>query len=170
MNLRISFLCALMLPAAAAGASLEDLSWMAGDWRSGADGESFQEVWLEPVNGFMTGISRLYANGQIVMNEHLVIAEDGDDVVYRLTKHLRDDSGALEEREAIVMRVIEAQGQYVLFENIDPTPEEPRLLAYERDGRGMTVTVTDPPGAVTERIGGSPEAELVFELRLATGR
>ena len=167
MKARTIGICFALLPLTSAAAGLQDLAWMAGDWRSGGSGESFQEVWLKPVEGFMTGVSRLYADRQVVMNEHLVIAEKDGDLVYSLRKHLRDDTGSLQARDPIVMRVVEVREGFVLFENVAPNPEEPRRLAYERNGSRMTVTVTDPPGAVTDQIGGTAGRELVFELRLA---
>ena len=68
------------------------------------------------------------------------------------------------------MRVLDAREGLVLFENVAPNPDEPRQLAYERDGSRMTVTVTDSPGAVTEQIGGTAGTEPVFELKLSDGR
>ena len=69
-----------------------------------------------------------------------------------------------------VMRVVDVREGFVLFENVAPNPDEPRRFAYERNGSRMTFTVTDPPGAVTDQIGGTAGTELVFELQLAGGR
>lgn len=147
-------------------AGVDDLAWMAGDWRGGGDGESAQEVWLKPVNGFMNGISRMFSQGELVMHEHLFLSEQGDDVLYRLEKHLRDASGKITAREPMVMRVVEIGEMRVLFEIVEPNPHAPRLLAYERDGDRMKITVTDPPGEIAEQLGDGTN-ELVFELRLA---
>ena len=155
---------AAALPAAASAASLDDLAWIAGDWRGEGD---FQEVWLAPANGFMNGISRLFADGQLVMHEHLAIADEDGELVYTVRKFIRDESGSVAPQPPIVFSVTKMGSNRVLFENLDPQPDAPRRLEYERAGGAMKITVTDPPGAVTDRIERGSAAELVFELQLA---
>ena len=79
--------------------AVAQLNWLAGDWQA-ADKDGFvQEAWLEPVNGFRSGMFRLFAGERLVVHEYMLIAAEAETVVLRF-KHFRADYSTWEQGRA----------------------------------------------------------------------
>lgn len=79
-------------------ASVEDLKWIAGQWRGGAMGGSFEETWNLPLGDSMSGVFHFVKDGKTVFYEILTIVPDGNSVKLRL-KHFGSDLVGWEEKE-----------------------------------------------------------------------
>ena len=144
---------ALVLTAgsAASAASVADLAWMAGDWRS-EEGEGLvQEVWTEPRAGSMTGMFRLVGGGEVRVLEYLVIADEADGVVYQF-KHFRPDYTTWEgDGPPIRLELVESAPGRAVFRNTREVEGQPAYISYllGEDGR-LSVLVGGPPVAPDE--------------------
>jgi hypothetical protein len=137
---------------------LEQLSWLSGDWRIDQHDQFVQEHWLEPVNGFMSGVFRLFDGARLVVHEYILLSQEGRDVILRF-KHFNADYSTWEKDEPLKFRLSTLQEGYALFENVDPQPAAADLIEYSRSGNALTATVSDRPG---------PEAgeAMVFRFKL----
>jgi len=85
--------------------TLEDLSWLAGDWETANAAERWtDEHWTTPAGGVMLGMSRTVKAGALSEFEYLRIVQKGDDLVYiahpggRAPATCRGITGAAAER------------------------------------------------------------------------
>jgi hypothetical protein len=69
-------LLATMLPVGAAEPQFEQLSWLAGCWKSPVDEPGTVEQWTPLAGGTMLGLSRTVSGGTTVMYEFMRIARD----------------------------------------------------------------------------------------------
>ena len=127
--------CALALFVTAAPAqpaeSIDNLAWLAGDWKLEAGGKVIEEHWTAPAGGTMIGMSRTVANGKTVSFEFLRVEQRGDGIVY-----LAQPQG----KPATEFRLVRSAGGEWAFEN--PEHDFPKRILYRRN----------PDGSVTARI------------------
>ena len=65
--------------------TIDDFAPLAGHWRTEAQGRVYEEIWLPPSNGQMTGALRSFnAEGELLLLELLTITEIEGGVEYRL--------------------------------------------------------------------------------------
>lgn len=145
--------------AADGGYRVEQLAWLSGDWRIDQENQFIQEHWLEPVDGFISAVFRLFNGGRLIVHEYILVSQEGNDVILRF-KHFNADYSTWEADEPLKFRLAELRDGYALFENVaQHQPEAPDLIAYERVDATLTATVSDRPG---------PEAgePMVFRFQL----
>lgn len=134
------------VPAAAAG--VNDLAWLAGDWRSEEGGGLTQEVWTLPQAGSMTGMFRLIGGGKVRVLEYVIIAEEAGGVFYQF-KHFRTDYSTWEgANPPIRMKLLEAKPGRAVFRNTRDVEGQPTYISYLRD----------EDGRLSILVGGSPDA------------
>jgi hypothetical protein len=135
-------------------ANLNDVSWIAGNWRGEALGGVFEETWNAPLGDSMMGIFRLAKNGKVEFYELLTIVPLDHSLLLRL-KHFSGEMVGWEEKE-----------QTVDFPLVKLTEKE----AYFD---GLTFRLAGPDElhifAVAESENGS-QTELRFEARRVTGK
>lgn len=125
---RAAILASLTLAATApfgtaAAQRLSDLAFLEGSWRGGDGGAFvFEETWLPPAAGVMTGMARGYRGETLSVLEYIVIAEEAAGVVKRF-KHYRADFTTWESDGPLTLRLDEAKPGDVLFRNVDPQAE-----------------------------------------------
>lgn len=143
-----ALLLSIALGGSAAAASIEDLAWMAGDWRNG-DGQNLtQEVWTEPMAGSMTGMFRLIQNAAVRVYEYVVITEEFDGIYYQF-KHFRPDYSTWEGAGPhLRFELIDSEPGRAVFKNTGEIEGQPAYISYLRgdDGR-VTVLVGAAPTA-----------------------
>ncbi len=65
--------------------TIEDFAPIAGHWRTQAQGRVYEEIWLPPSNGQMTGALRSFdAEGKLLLLELLTVTEIEGGLEYRL--------------------------------------------------------------------------------------
>ncbi len=65
--------------------TIEDFAPIAGHWRTEAQGRVYEEIWLPPSNGQMTGALRSFdAEGKLLLLELLTVTEIEGGLEYRL--------------------------------------------------------------------------------------
>jgi hypothetical protein len=136
MCLRTIVLMALLVASpcsASASVSDADLSWLAGSWCGGEDGELVEETWLAPVHGELIGMSRTSKDGRTTMFEFARIARvDG------VLSFLAQPRGAA----ATAFRASGAGVDWIGFEN--PGHDFPKRIQYRRDGAGLLAEIAGP--------------------------
>lgn len=139
--------------------NLDELGWLAGDWRQTGDSDFAQETWLPPLAGSMPGVFRLVNDGRLVVHEYILIVQEGDRVLLRF-KHFNADYSTWEGNgPPLTFELSEVRPGFALWKNLSPSDEAPDLLRYERSGDGLSVTVMDDPA---EPGAGEP---MTFEFR-----
>ncbi|MGE0623821.1 MAG: DUF6265 family protein [Pseudomonadales bacterium] len=120
----------------ASAADLDRLTFLAGHW-TGAGGEAYEEVWLEPRGGTMSGSFRwVFEDGRTVL-EYLVIEASGGEIVFRF-KHFNPDFVPWEKDEPNVYRLVSVAGTSATFERISANTRVPKTLIYIREGNILT--------------------------------
>lgn len=105
-------------------ASIEDVSWIAGQWTGEALGGRFEETWNSPSAGGMVGMFKLTRDGDVSFYELLTIVPEGESLVLRL-KHFGSDLVGWEEKDKsvefplVAIRDNEAQFNGLTFRKID---------------------------------------------------
>lgn len=128
-------LAALFAAAPLAGATpvdVAELAWMAGHWRSAADGRVSEELWMAPAGGLMLGLNRTVSASGTAF-EFLRIATDGDALALL----------ASPQGQAPVRFALEASGPgWVRFGN--PAHDYPTVVSYRAQGtRGLRACIGD---------------------------
>lgn len=145
-------LIAVLLQTAHPG--VDDLGWMAGYWLScGPQGE-VAETWTDPRGGVMVGHSvTLSPRGRADFEMLRVAAVDG------VPAYLAQPRG----RPATVFKAIEADGDHVVFQNLEN--DFPQRIIYRREGIDvMTARIEGP-------IDGQPQSmEWRFDRRALNAR
>ncbi len=71
-------------------ASFDDIDWMVGSWEGEGFGGVFEEDWMPPSAGTMTGVFKLMHDGRPSMYEFMLIVEENDSLAVQL-KHFNSD-------------------------------------------------------------------------------
>ncbi|HMO77454.1 MAG TPA: DUF6265 family protein [Sphingopyxis sp.] len=122
----------LLVAAGEPAATVDDLSWMAGDWVSEADGRWTEESWTEPRGGVMLGHSRSGSGERLREFEFLRLQAGADGV----PAYIAQPGG----RAPVVFRLTAQGGGSATFDN--PDHDYPQRIAYARDGETMTATIS----------------------------
>ena len=125
--------------AEAAGATLEDLSFLAGSWSRCTGDAEYEEVWLPARGGLMLGLNRTVRTAGKSAFEYLRIEEDANGVTY-----LASPQG----RAATPFALVELAPGKAVFEN--PEHDFPTRIIYRLNA----------DGTLTARIEGLVDGEL----------
>ncbi len=82
-------------------ASFDDIDWMVGSWEGEGLGGAFEEDWMPPSAGTMTGVFKLIHDGRPSMYEFMLIVEENDSLSIQL-KHFNSDFESWEEKSEFV--------------------------------------------------------------------
>jgi len=123
-------------PALAEWPMIKDAAFLEGHWRGEQDGMMFEEVWLAPEGGVMTGMARGVNKGRLAVLEYIIIADMNVGTFMRF-QHFNADYTTWEMDEgAITLRLVEAKEGDALFRNDDPK-EEVQSVHYYLTGKDM---------------------------------
>jgi hypothetical protein len=151
-----------LAPAPAATPALAPFAALAGSWRAPAGTSVFEESWLPPAGGNMTGSLRsVRADGSATLFELITLTDEPEGVRMRLRHFDRElNPWASEAAGPIVLLAGPPQGDVFEFLSEDPDPDAVRSIRYDlsRPDR-MVVTIafggSRPPIELTfDRIGG----------------
>lgn len=129
--------------ASAAGparATVNDLAWIAGAWRSADGDEVCEETWSAALGGAMVGTFRMVAASKPVFYEFLLLEEEAEGVVMRL-RHFHPGMKAWESDKdgPQALRLVEREGTSALFRDVRPDADF--SLRYAVEGAALTVTL-----------------------------
>lgn len=128
---------AMLLVAASPAARVDDLSWLAGDWVSEADGRWTEESWAAPRGGVMLGHSRSGRGDMLREFEFLRIAAgEGGGLAY-----LAQPQG----RAPVAFALVKHDATSATFEN--EAHDYPQRIAYARSGDTLTATISKIDGS-----------------------
>jgi hypothetical protein len=113
-----------------AEATISDMAWLAGYWRSERAGSVFEECWLAPAGPVMVGLRRDILEDGNVMFEYLRIMETANGLVYYRTPRGYDTA-----KFTLTSLNSDGDSAQAVFEN----PEEifPRLIRYSLRGQEL---------------------------------
>ncbi len=133
--------------ARACGTSIDDLTWMAGDWQQRTPTGRIDEHWTRPAGDSMLGMSRLITEGKTVFFEYLRVEARPDGLYF--IAHPR-------ARQGVEFKLVRCGDGEALFEN--PQNDHPKLIRYWRA----------PGGGLAARIEGDADGKAVAEDFLYT--
>ncbi len=108
-------------------ASLEELAWLSGCWRSDGDSRQIHEQWMKPGGNNMLGMSHTVAKGKTREFEFVrIVQEENGDIFY-----VANPSGQKEARFRLMI-ITEREAR---FEN--PDHDFPQRIIYRREGDSL---------------------------------
>ena len=144
---------ALSLSNPCSAVELNDLGWLSGHWFS--HDKSYEEVWIAPKAGSMSGSFRwVFQNGKQIL-EYLVIEEKNKQIFLRF-KHFETDYIPWEKEEPNLYKLESLLDRQVTFTRLSENSKAPLKLIYRRDQNHLYFTGIGD--------GGEEPLELAFVL------
>ncbi|MGV8814331.1 MAG: DUF6265 family protein [Gelidibacter sp.] len=123
---------------------LENIQWIAGNWKGEAFGGQTEENWSEPSGGSMMATFKLIADGKVVFYEIEIIREVENTLVLQL-KHFGNDLKGWEEKDQTIdFPLKEITENKVVFEGMTfekTTTNEMNIYVDIRQENGSVETV-----------------------------
>lgn len=99
-------------------ATLDDVSWMVGNWSGEAFGNTFEQGWNPPSAGSMIGFFKLMDGDDVVFYELLLLVEEEGSLSLKV-KHFNADFTAWEDKADYVdFRFVKSEENAVHFSGI----------------------------------------------------
>ena len=99
-------------------ASIEDVAWLAGNWKGEGFGGIVEEAWAPPLGGTMMGMFRLVNDDKVNFYELMVLEESGGSLVLRV-KHFSSEFEAWEEKEeSLSFRLVRLGDKQAFFSGL----------------------------------------------------
>jgi hypothetical protein len=99
-------------------ATLDDVSWLVGNWSGEAFGSTFEEGWNPPSAGSMIGFFKLMDGDDVVFYELLLLVEEEGSLSLKV-KHFNADFTAWEDKaDYVTFRFIKSDDDAVHFSGI----------------------------------------------------
>jgi len=99
-------------------ATLDDVSWLVGNWSGEAFGSTFEEGWNPPSAGSMIGFFKLMDGDGVVFYELLLLVEEEGSLSLKV-KHFNADFTAWEDKaDYVTFRFIKSDDDAVHFSGI----------------------------------------------------
>ena len=97
-------------------ATLEDVSWIAGHWKSEAFGGIAEEIWSPPHGDSMMFVFKLVSEGKVQFYEVGHIQQTGETLLLQL-KHFHGSLKGWEEKdETVDFKLVQIDGNRVYFD------------------------------------------------------
>lgn len=133
----VNLTLALLLSSPCSAVELKDLAWLSGHWFS--DDKAYEEVWIAPKAGTMSGSFRwVFGNGRQIL-EYLVIEEKHGQIFLRF-KHFETDYVPWEKEEPNLYELESLKGMQVTFTRLSKNSNVPLKLVYRRDANRLYFT------------------------------
>jgi hypothetical protein len=99
-------------------ATLNDVSWLVGNWSGEAFGSTFEEGWNPPSAGSMIGFFKLTDGNGVVFYELLLLVEEEGSLSLKV-KHFNADFTAWEEKaDYVTFRYVKSDDDAIHFSGI----------------------------------------------------
>jgi len=139
-------------------ATMDDLTWLTGDWVGDKDGVKIEEQWSPAAGNAMMCMFRWIQADQVRFYEFVVIEQEGESLILRI-KHFNPGLIGWEEKEdAVSFSLVQLEGEKAAFYKQDGA--DPLWLIYERVGEDSLIAYFESGE------GGSRPAEDVFSFKL----
>lgn len=79
-------------------ATLNDISWIAGNWEGQQLGGNLEEIWMPPHGDSMLGSFKLVVDGKVQFYELMTISEVNETLILRI-KHFNNNLSGWEEKD-----------------------------------------------------------------------
>lgn len=123
-------------------ATLEDIKWLAGNWKGEAFGGQFEENWSAPSGGSMLFSFKLVSDGKIAFYELGHIVEKDNTLLYQI-KHFDGNLKGWEEKDKSEdFRFIKKEKNRMYFDNFTfekISNNEVNVYAYFEDSKKEVV-------------------------------
>ena len=142
----------MMHPVQLPPSALDKMAFLAGHWRGGRGDVVIEEMWLAPAGGVAQGSVRLLKDGQIGTIELIVVAAESDRVVMRYN-HFYTNCRPWETDGPIELTLTKAEGDEVVFTNLNHPPRHAAEMGYRRTGADALnswVIVVDADGKLAQ--------------------
>ena len=104
-------------PANAPPATLDDVSWLVGDWVGTAFGAQIEEVWNPPSAGSMVGLFKFFEE-EVGFYEIMLLVEEEGSLSLKV-KHFNADFSAWEEKtEHVTFRLVSIEEDAIHFSGL----------------------------------------------------
>ena len=127
-NAAVQVILAAAFSFTAAAREIEELSWLAGCWRSEGDNPQITEQWMKPGGKTMLGMSRTIADGKTREFEFSRIVQEENGEIF----FVANPSGQNEARFKLTI----VSSQEARFEN--PAHDFPQRIIYRREDDSLT--------------------------------
>jgi len=144
-------------PASDDGHSLDDVAFLAGEWRAEVGDDVLIERWSEPVADTMVASFVWIRPEGAWMYELISIQQREDGVLFQLRHFGRDFDPWEGPDEPVRMRLAEAEERKATFENLDAANSFRRMIFHRGSDDLMTVTLEPAPD--------SGESKRTFKFR-----
>ncbi len=133
----LALVLALSISSPSNAVELIDLEWLSGHWFS--DDKAYEEVWIAPKAGSMSGSFRwVFGNGKQIL-EYLVIEEKNKQIFLRF-KHFETDYIPWEKEEPNLYKLESLLDRQVTFTRLSENSKAPLKLIYRRDQNHLYFT------------------------------
>jgi hypothetical protein len=122
--------------------SIQDVAWIAGNWRGEGLGGVADEIWASPVDRSMAGMFRLVRDGKVAFYELMTLVEDSGSLTLRL-KHFHPDLKPWEEKATIDFKLVRIDDRGAWFDGLS-------MLRDGSDRMVVAVAIRGKDGKVTE--------------------
>jgi hypothetical protein len=120
----------------AARPTLQDFSWLAGQWRIESGDRVVDEQWMAPAGGLMMGMARNIKGGKVQEYEFTLLRQEPNgDILY-----IANPSGQTET----AFRLTSFKDGTAVFEN--PQHDFPKKIIYARGKDGSLLAAIEGPG------------------------
>ena len=105
-------------PANQPSATLNDVSWLVGNWVGTAFGAQIEEVWNPPSAGSMVGLFKVIRDEQVSFYEIMLLVEEEGSLNLKV-KHFNADFSAWEEKtEHVTFRLVAIEEDAIHFSGL----------------------------------------------------
>ncbi|MDP3313237.1 DUF6265 family protein [Lutibacter sp.] len=95
--------------------TLNDVSWIAGNWEGQQLGGNLEEIWMPPHGDSMMGVFKLVVDGKVQFYEIMTISEENETLIFRI-KHFNNNLSGWEEKdESEVFQLVKVEPTKVYF-------------------------------------------------------
>jgi len=119
-------------------ATLNDISWLVGNWKGEAFGGTFQENWSNPLGNSMMFDFKLVVDGKVVFYEIGHIVEKDKTLLYQIKHFDANLKGWEEKDQSEDFRFIKKESNRMYFDNFTfekVSDNEVNLYAYFEDSK-----------------------------------
>ncbi len=123
-------------------ATLNDISWLVGNWKGEAFGGTFQENWSNPLGNSMMFDFKLVVDGKVVFYEIGHIVEKDKTLLYQIKHFDANLKGWEEKDQSEDFRFIKKESNRMYFDNFTfekISDNEVNLYAYFEDSKEEVV-------------------------------
>lgn len=121
-------------------AKISQMSWLAGYWYGGEEGQLIEEVWTPPSGGSMMGSFKMLKNGKVVFYELQQIVEINGGLMLQI-KHFGPELHGWEEKtETEDFALVKITDDTACFDGLSFVKDgQDGLIIYVRQGEGEEV-------------------------------